>query len=102
MKLQAPGRGLDEDYICCLLHVNGNVWCGSSDGTINVFSAAVGCNLPPLMLSQDGKCITQLLGHTGSVNCLLCTESFVWSASGDKTLRAWDIEVTLISSLLIL
>ena len=41
MRLQAPSRGQDEDYVHCLLYVNGNVWCGSSDGTINVFNPQV-------------------------------------------------------------
>ncbi len=41
MKLQAPGKGQDEDYICSLLYVNGHVWCGTSDGTINIFNPKV-------------------------------------------------------------
>lgn len=40
-RIQAPGKGLEEDYICCLLYVNGNVWCGGSDGTIHIFQSQV-------------------------------------------------------------
>ena len=85
MRIQAPGRGLEEDYIGCLMYVNGNVWCGSSDGSINVFDATT------------GKCITRLLGHTGSINCFARSEHFVWSGSGDKSIRAWDPDVSFCS-----
>ena len=42
---------------------------------------------------QSGKCVAQLLGHTGSVNCLVAGDSLVWSASGDNTVRGWDAKV---------
>lgn len=41
MKLQIPGRGLDDDYVCSLLTVGTNVWCGASDGTIHIFNTQV-------------------------------------------------------------
>jgi WD40 repeat protein len=92
MKLQAPGKGQEEDYICCLLYVTGHVWCGSSDGTINVFNSQVIHLFHNSSYLQTGKCVTQLLGHTGSVNCLAFSPSTVWSGSGDRTIRAWDPE----------
>jgi hypothetical protein len=36
--------------------------------------------------------ITQLLGHTGHVTALAGSSLYVWSASGDQSVRAWDPE----------
>jgi hypothetical protein len=41
ISIQIPGDGGTEDVVSCLLYVNGYVWCGSNNGTINVFNCNV-------------------------------------------------------------
>ncbi|KAH3744729.1 F-box and WD-40 domain protein MET30 [Pelomyxa schiedti] len=74
---QAPGKGDDDDYVCSILRVDSYVWCGGNNGTITIFNSKT-------------VSVTQLKGHTGSVGCLTESPCFVWSGSGDRTVRAWD------------
>jgi WD40 repeat protein len=46
---------------------------------------------------QTGACLQQLRGHEGGINSLTIDEETktLYSASDDKTLRAWDISVSI-------
>lgn len=50
LTLQIPGKGGDDDVVSAMLFVQGYVWAASSDGSINIFNATVGC--APVQRSQ--------------------------------------------------
>ena len=79
-----------------LLSLNGNIYSGSDDGTIRVWS-----------MKRDGDdrgdrgngrkreglmCVGILKGHNGGVRGLERVGSCVMSASVDGTMRCWDLE----------
>lgn len=45
---------------------------------------------------QTGECISEYKGHKGGINSLSYdpNKKVLYSGSDDKTIRAWDVEVT--------
>ena len=69
------------DGISCLLSVDNQVWCGTLDGTITIFSA------------ESGRYLTKY--HTSQTNviyALVRIRDRIWSAEGGGQVGIWKIE----------
>lgn len=44
-----------------------------------------------IICKKDGNCLAIYKGHTGGVNALVFKNNVLYSASDDRTVRAWDV-----------
>ena len=69
---------------CMAITPNGSkILTGSEDTTIRVFD------------TQNLETSSVLKGHEKYINCVVCSDKYVYSASADKTIRKWNIETGL-------
>jgi WD domain, G-beta repeat len=90
--------------VLALTCVENAVWSGAADKTIRVWDAQVRKKKKKkkshlknffliLLLLQTGWALRDIRGHTGWVTSFATRGAFVWSGSGDKTIRVWNSRV---------